>query len=163
MNRPAYLQALLLLAASVGLAQTSRGTIAGFVTDAQGAAIANATVTAKDNVGADNRPVITNSAGEYRIEAVNPSVYTVTVTAPGFATGKVENVRVEGSVVTSINPRLEAGTVSQTVEVSAAAQTIHTDSGDITHTVSAAEIENLPLASLNAIALAGTEPGVTIP
>src|SRR5712691_5218788 len=161
--RFALAPAVLILAASIGYAQTSKGTIAGTVVDPTGAYIANATVAAKDNLKAESRTVTTNSGGEYRIEAINPSTYTLTISAPGFATSKVENVRVEGSVITSINAQLQVGTVDQSVEVFAAAETTQTDSGDINKTVSTVEVQNLPLAGLNPIALARTEPGVTRP
>jgi hypothetical protein len=159
----AFLAAVLILTAAMSFGQTSKGTIAGVVTDPSGATIPGATVTAKDNLGADTRTVTTNSAGEYRIEAVNPSTYTVTVTAAGFASNKIENVGVGASVVTSINSQLEVGTVGQSIEVVAASLTIQTDSGDITKTVSTVEIQNLPLSSLNPIEIARTEPGVIRP
>jgi hypothetical protein len=158
-----FAMAVVAMTASMSFGQTSKGTLAGTVTDPSGATVANATVTAKDNSGAESRTVTTNMAGEYRIEAISPSVYTVSITAPGFATSRIENVRVDGSVVTSINAQLEVGTVGQTVEVSSAAATIQTESGDINKTVSSVEIQNLPLNGLNPIELARTEPGVIRP
>lgn len=161
--RLTLLPVVLALTASISLAQTSKGTIAGTVTDPKGAVIANATVEAKDNVGSEDRTVTTNSTGEYRIDAVNPSVYTITVSASGFSTSKLQDVRVEGTVVTSVNPQLQVGQVSQTVEVLANALTVQTESGDLTKSVSTAEIANLPISSLNAIQLVLTEPGVSNP
>ena len=86
--KAALVSTVLLLTASIGFGQTSKGTLAGTVTDPSGATVANATVSAKDDLGPESRTVSTNSAGEYRIEAINPSTYTVTVSAPGFATTK---------------------------------------------------------------------------
>src|SRR5215469_14698544 len=161
MNQLRFAFALVVLTASLSFAQTSKGTIAGTVTDPSGATVANATVTAKDNFGAESRTVSTNTEGEYRIEAINPSVYTVSVEAPGFATNRIQNVRVAGSIVTSINPQLEVGTVGQTVEVSAAAETIQTESGELSKTVSTVEVQSLPLLGLNPTAIVQTQPGVT--
>jgi outer membrane receptor protein involved in Fe transport len=165
MNRIRWMLLLMvaILTTASSFAQTSKGTLAGVVTDPTGAVIGSATVTAQDNLGAEKRTVTTNSAGEYRIEAITSSTYTLTVTAPGFTTKKIDNVHVEGSVVTSIAAQMEVGTVGQTVEVQASAQTIQTESGDITQTVSAVEIQNLPINSLNPIELAATEPGVVVP
>ncbi len=157
------LPVVLVLTASISIAQTSKGTLAGTVTDQRGASISNATVVAKDNSGAENRTVTANSSGEYRIEGINPSVYTVTVSATGFSTSKLNNVRVEGSVVTSVNPRLEVGPVSTVIEVLASPAAIQTESGDLTKTVSTVEVQNLPISSENVIALVRTEPGVTTP
>ena len=62
-------------------AQTSKGTIAGTVTDSSGAVVVGASVTAKDTVGGETRTATTGNNGEFRIEAINPSKYDITVTS----------------------------------------------------------------------------------
>jgi hypothetical protein len=163
MNRArlALVSATLTVAALIAFGQTSKGTLAGIVTDPSGATVANATVSAKDDLGPESRTVTTNSAGEYRIEAINPSTFTVSVSAPGFATSRIANVHVEGSVITSINAQLEVGTVGQTVEVSSAAATVQTESGELSKTVSTIEVQALPLLGLNPTSIVQTQPGVT--
>lgn len=140
--------------------QTSKGTIAGVVTDQSGAVIPNADVMAKDELGAETRAVKTGTSGEYRIEAINPSTYTVTVKAGGFATKAVNGLVVSGSIVTSLNVRLDVGGLQQTVSVEATAAQIHTESGELAGTVSSKEITELPIGSLNPISLVLTQPGV---
>ncbi|HVW85516.1 MAG TPA: TonB-dependent receptor [Bryobacteraceae bacterium] len=139
--------------------QTSKGTIAGTVTDPSGSAISGATVTAKDNLGAETRTVKTGSNGEYRVEAITPSNYTVTAGAPGFSQKEISNLSVEGSVVTSLNISLEVGAVSQTVSVEASGAQIQTDSGELSQTITTEEIAKLPVNSLNPIDLVLTQPG----
>src|SRR6516164_8476293 len=89
------------LALTEGFAQTSQGTIAGTVTDPTGAVVIEATVTAKNVNGSDNRTVKTGSNGEYRIDAVTPSTYTVSISKTGFSTKQIGDVAVAASVVTS--------------------------------------------------------------
>lgn len=151
---------LCLLFCVLAHAQTSQGTIAGTVTDPSGAAVAGATVTAKNVTGSDNRTVKTGSKGEYRIETVNPSTYLVTVDAPGFQTQNIERVIVTGSVVTSVNATLQVGSVSTTVNVESSTALVQTDSGEISHSISSREVADMPIPTGNPIDLVLTEPGV---
>lgn len=142
------------------VAQTSQGTIAGAVTDPSGAAIAGATVTAKNILGSDNRTVMTGPNGEYRVEAVTPSTYTVSVSKPGFNTNEIRDIAVPASVVTSVNTQLTVGNVSQTITVEAGGATIQTDSGELSHTITSQEVSQLPIVTGNPIDLVLTEAGI---
>jgi hypothetical protein len=141
-------------------AQTSNGTIAGVVTDQTGAAVVNATVTAKSLATGSSRSAQTNSVGAYRIESLIPGGYTLTAKAPSFATTSVQNVTVVGSTITSINAELKPGAASETVEVQASAEALQTESGELSHTIPTKEINSLPISSLNPYSLAATLPGV---
>ena len=83
----------LLLALSVAMlfaigaslqAQVDTGWIAGTVTDASGAVVPNASVTAKSVATGAERTVQTNSSGQYTIPALIPGQYEVSVKAPNF-------------------------------------------------------------------------------
>lgn len=142
-------------------AQTSKGTLAGTILDDSGSAVANAQVTAKDTQGAELRTVQSGPAGEYRIEAITPSTYTITVSATGFSKKEISGVRVQSSLVTSQNVTLEVGVTEQTVSVEASGTPIQTESGELSQTISVAEIAKLPINSLNPIDLVLTQPGVS--
>ncbi len=152
--------AFALLATSVSWGQTSKGTIAGTILDSSGGVISGAQVTAKDTQGAESRTVTSGPGGEYRIDAVTPSIYALTVTAPGFSRQQVSRVDVRSSVITSQNVTLQVGTAEQTVSVEASGAQIQTESGELSGTVSAAEIAKLPVNTLNPIDLVLTQPGV---
>ena len=149
-----------LLTASVVWGQTSKGTIAGTILDSSGAAVPSAQVTAKDTQGAESRTVTSGLGGEYRIDAITPSIYTITASAPGFNQKEVGNINVQSSVTTSQNITLEVGAVGQTVAVEASGAQIQTESGELSSTISAQEIAKLPINSLNPIDLVLTQPGV---
>ncbi len=151
---------VLLLTASLSFGQTSNGTIAGVVADQSGAVIQNATVTAVSLQTGDTRTVTSNQIGAYRIDSVPSGNYTVTVKSKGFATTSVKSITVNASVVTSLNVTLKLG-VSETVEVQAEAQTLQTESGEISNNISNTEVENLPISNLNPYSLAVTLPGVS--
>jgi len=69
--------------------QAIYGSIYGQVTDASGAAIANATVTVTNVAKGTSVQTTTNSVGEYSAEHLIPDVYDVAVAAGGLAYGAV--------------------------------------------------------------------------
>lgn len=102
------------LAPQAANAQTSRGTISGIVTDASGAAIPNASVTLTGNI---SRSAVTNDAGLYRFDAVEPGEYSIEIAASGFKRAQKLNVVSAGGQVTSVDAQLEVGETSTVVEV----------------------------------------------
>jgi hypothetical protein len=140
-------------------AQTSKGTIAGTVTDATGAGVPGATVTARDTLGGETRTTTTGGFGEYRITAVLPSIYQVKVSAQGFTSVVLDHVEVGASVEKSLDVRLEVSGTSQTITVDSAGTTLQTETAELSSDISKMEIHELPIPSLNPISLVLTEPG----
>src|ERR1043166_2246521 len=140
-------------------AQTSKGTIAGTVTDPSGGAVSGATVTAQSTQLGENRNTVTGTYGEYRISAVLPGIYQVKITANGFATVVLDGVEVGASVEKSLDVRMEVSSSSQTITVEATGATLQTESAELSGSISKTEIQQLPINSLNPISLVLTEPG----
>ncbi len=87
------LVAALLLACSVsGFAQQSSGTLRGQVADEFGGLIVGATISVADPNGVQ-KTANTDAEGNYAFPSLPPGRYTITATAPGFAT--YENLEVE--------------------------------------------------------------------
>jgi hypothetical protein len=156
---------LFVLLALVGasIAQTSLGTIAGIVTDQQGAVIQNATVNAVSNATGEKHTTTTNTLGAYRIEAVGPGPYTITVKAERFSELKISGAVVDASITTTVNANLKVGISEQVVTVETSGELLHTEDGAITHNISTEEIRSIPIGNLNPISLVLTEPGVIQP
>lgn len=146
-------------------AQTSNGAIAGTVTDKSGGAVVKATVTATSkDLGTVLGSAFTDASGGYRIDALIPGNYRVSVKADGFAELKVNDVDVRGSYTTTVNGILEVGSVTSSVLVEASAgQELQTQSGDLSKAFSEPEIQNLPYSNLNPISLVLTQAGVAGP
>ena len=159
-----YVLALLVVfALAVGgtlFAQTTKGTIAGVVTDAQGLVVPGATVNASAAEGGDVRSTTTGSNGEYRIEALNLGKYVVKVVAKGFAETIVRDVVVNASVITAANVELKVAGGNETVTVEAGAETIQTESGELSKSIPQVDVKDLPYSTLNPYQLATTLPGV---
>ncbi|QNI30559.1 carboxypeptidase regulatory-like domain-containing protein [Alloacidobacterium dinghuense] len=151
---------LLLMAGTSLIAQTSKGTLAGVVRDASGAVVANATVTIESQLTGEVRTAQTNGGGEYRLDAINPSLYTINTSAQGFAANQIKDVEVTPSVVTSRDIMLSVGTVTGTVTVQGTTNGINLENGQLSGTIDTSDLKTLPIFSLNPIELATTIPGV---
>src|SRR5664279_6483254 len=80
----AFLLAIFVLVAASAFAQsTTEGAIAGSIYDPQGAVVAGATVTVRNNGTNQEQTATTDSTGYFRITKLSPASYTVSVTAQG--------------------------------------------------------------------------------
>jgi outer membrane receptor protein involved in Fe transport len=116
-RRILVLSIAVLFFAIASFAQLTRGTILGSVQDPSGAVIANATVkivNADTNIA---RSTTTNGDGLYRFPGVDPGIYSVTFTAPGFTETKLNNVEVKTSQEVTLNQQLGLSTAATSVEV----------------------------------------------
>src|SRR5271165_4037188 len=111
------LVAILSTIPGIAVAQTSNGTVAGTVVDAKGAAVSRAIVSIAGAHTGVGRSTTTNTAGGYRFDSVLLDTYTVTAEAPSFSKRSITNVVVNASVITSVNPVLAPGAVTETVQV----------------------------------------------
>lgn len=143
------------------MAQTSYGSIAGDVTDSTGAAIPGAQVIMLNTGTGEKHTITTTGKGSFLVDSVGTGIYSVTVTAPSFSKTVIDKITVNASVLTSVNAVLNVGAATDVVEVSSERTQLQTETGELSTTISAREISELPVNSLNAYALALTLPGVT--
>ena len=87
--------------------------LTGTVKDAQGALIPKAQVLAKHDQTKAEFLVIANDEGGWSIPAVQNGSYTVTVTANGFKSTVIQNVKVDAGTTASVNATLEVGGTSE--------------------------------------------------
>ena len=100
---------------------TNTGSIAGIVTDPQGAAVVGATVTITDPTTNVSRTAVANDVGRYVFVDVPPAAYNVSISKTGFRVSKALNQKVNVGLTLTLNVTLELGSVTETVEVSATA------------------------------------------
>lgn len=134
------------------------GDISGTVTDPTGAAVPNATVTVTSKATGVAETVSTNAAGDYRVPLLKPGEYTEVVKANGFQQASLD-ISVTQGTVSSGNVRLTVGSQSQTVEVTAAAPILHTDSADLSTVFSMEQVQSLPNPGQDLTFVAQTAPG----
>ncbi|HTS78327.1 MAG TPA: TonB-dependent receptor [Bryobacteraceae bacterium] len=152
---------LFVLLASAVWAQTFRGALNGSVADTTGAAIPGASVRLDNPATGTSRTVTTTTAGEYNFPDLPTGIYTLTVSANGFATKKVENITIAVTKTTAINVQLGIAQQQQTVEVSAAAANLDTTSSDLSAVVNDQTVQDLPINGRDFRQMIKLAPGVT--
>jgi hypothetical protein len=91
---------------------------AGVVRDSSGAVLPGVTVEAFSPALIEGvRSVVTNGAGQYRIENLRPGVYTVTFALPGFSMIRRERLEMAGSRVVTVDIQMTVGGVQETITV----------------------------------------------
>jgi hypothetical protein len=144
---------------SEAYAQTVTGSIVGIVTDPSGAVLPGAQVSAKNLDTGVIAPAKTNSQGFYRIDFLPIGRYQVRVEANGFNTETLPPFTLEVLQTANFNVRLQVGSSSTTVSVSAAAPILNTDNPTLGTTLTANEIQNFPSNGLDFSALTLYVPG----
>ncbi|HET7206986.1 MAG TPA: carboxypeptidase regulatory-like domain-containing protein, partial [Terriglobales bacterium] len=147
-----------LVVSGVVLAQSDLGRISGFVKDPSGATVANAKVTIRNSTGID-RQVTTNESGYYVISNVPPGLYTMIAEAAGFQKFESTNNKLDPSADLVIDAQLVVGSANQTVEVSASAVVLQTESATVQKLVTRQQLDSLELNGRNPIFMANLVPG----
>ena len=140
-------------------AQTSFGTIIGTVTDPSQAAVPGVSITVTNNQTALSRKVESDSLGNYRVESLLPGMYTIRAEHTGFQAAEVTSTQVQVAVISTVNIVLQVGTVTQTVEVTAAAPLLQTASATVGTVVNNTSVVTLPLNGRNFTELISLVPG----
>ncbi len=157
-----YLFGLLLtLGAAPLVAQTTNATMTGIVTDASGGVVANATVTATNTASGVTRNAATNEAGLYTLASLLPGTYDLKVTMQGFKTKIQTGVVLETGAVVKADVTLEVGSVTESVEVTAAAPMMQTQETSVAGVVTQQQLERIPVNGRNYTRLLVLMPGTS--
>jgi hypothetical protein len=151
-----------LIAASAMAQQPATATLGGIVTDANGALITGAQVSATHKATGVRRETTTDEEGRYALTNLSPGEYEVSIQATGFAR-KVSEAPIAlqvGQSVTldtslEIDPKQEYVTTDMVGEI----PLIDTMSSDVDGVIAQRAIENLPLNGRNFLELALLVPG----
>jgi hypothetical protein len=141
-------------------AQQTLGSLNGTVTDASGAAVPGAVVTATDDAIGLTRTTKAQSNGYFQIFNLPVGTYKVTAKHDGFDTMELIGIEVQEAQAKTVNVPLKVGQVSQSIEVTANPLLNATDATN-GYTLDAAQIELTPLATGSFTQLAILSPGVS--
>ncbi len=130
-------------------------TIFGIVVDQNGAAIPGAEVTA------NTRRTTTDDRGRYRLIQLEPGLYTIRVSASGFATQEVTEISTTSGQSLGFDLTLIPSTVMAETVVVTATTAIDTKRTVVGATLTLRETESLPLPSRSVLDLVFTLPGIT--
>ena len=151
--------ALLLMCVGTARAQTG-SSLSGVVVDGGGGIIPGATVSVKNAATGVTVETVTNNAGAFSVPAIDVGTYTVTVSLTGFKTAVLNDVRIVTGTQTSIKATLEIGALNETVEVSSRAELVQSQSPQVSSTLVAQQLNEVPLTSRNALYALNMLPGV---
>jgi hypothetical protein len=135
--------------------------IRGVVTDQSGALVANATVTITNDGTNIAQSAQTDEHGQYFLQGLRPSVYTIKAHASGFQIAEKKNIVLQVDQQTTVDFVLHPGGVSETIEVTQAAPLLDTESATLGTNISNEYVHELPLANRNFFGLTFLAAGVT--
>ncbi|MEJ7615730.1 MAG: carboxypeptidase-like regulatory domain-containing protein [Pyrinomonadaceae bacterium] len=163
--------AVLVLAAAVltsllspsTMAQTATSSVRGTLTDAQGAAVAGASITLTSTETNAVRTQTTNENGTFAFDLISPGAYRLEAEGSGFKKAVITDVRALVAKPTEVNVQLEIGTVAESVTVSSGTGEVllNTQDASLGNNFESQQITQLPLESRNVVQLLSLQPGVT--
>lgn len=140
-------------------AQEFRGTIAGTITDPNGAVVPGASVTVKNVATNITSSTTSNDEGVYTVPLLPSGAYTVSATGNGFKTSTIENVTVQVDDRLTIDIQLQVGAAAE-VNIVAGGDVIEQGSVTTGTLVTSRQIEELPLAEGAPYTLSTQAPGI---
>jgi hypothetical protein len=156
-----FLLALVLAGwSSLSAQATATGNIVGIVTDATGAALPGATVTATNTATNAQRTTTTGAGGQYRFDLLSAGVYTLKTTSNGFSPTEEKDLQLLVGTTVTANLPMKTGTIATSVEVTANNQLMDIEKMDSSTAVSPRQIVDLPLNGRDIANLAILAPGV---
>jgi hypothetical protein len=140
-------------------AQNFRGGINGNVTDPSGAVVPGASVEVVNAETGVTWKAVTSSGGEFEFQGMPIGAYTITVTAAGFKTEKVEAVPVSAGTIYTLPVKLSITATAQTVEVSASALALDTTSTVQTTDIPSETVQDVPMNGRDFTQMIAVIPG----
>ena len=128
------------------MAQGDRGTLTGLVTDNSGSVIPVVVVTA---VNMDSNSVFksaTTGAGAYTVPNLPIGNYRLEFVAPGFKKLERSSMQLTQGQVLRLDMILEIGSVTETIEVTAVASGIETDTPRVSTNMPNSQLRDLPIS-----------------
>jgi hypothetical protein len=151
---------LWLAAASASAQDTGQGTISGTVTDSSGAVIIGANLTITNTATNVSQGSVSNSTGYFEVNNLNPGVYSILATAPGFDRLMRTGITLETGARVGVPLQLKPGRNVQTITVNADAALLNTESGSSGQVLTTRELEEIPVSGSSPSWLALIAPGV---
>ncbi len=142
-------------------AQVASAELNGTVVDTTGAGVPNAKVTLSNTATNVARDTVTGSTGHYIVSLLPPGDYVITVEAVGFRKLVQRGLSLQINQQAQLDLTLQVGEVAESMEVSAQAPLLQSESSSLGTVVNEKLVNQLPLNGRNFIQLATLSPGVT--
>jgi hypothetical protein len=161
MRQKSALYALVLCLVCAGVARPQAvGTIVGAITDPSGASVPAAQITLTQTETGAVHSVTADALGYYLAPALRPARYELAVTATGFRGFRQTDIVLQADQTLTLNVRLQVGSSSESISVSAEAPQVDTYTPTLKQVVDEKRMVELPLNGRNAASLTTLVAGV---
>jgi hypothetical protein len=150
----------LFLVCATGYSQSDVGSISGFVRDKSGAVVPNASVTVRNEGTDESHTVTSDPGGHYSVPNLAPATYSISAVANGFSKFVSVHNPLGASTALAVDATLATGSVSETVEVTATAVVLQTESGSLQSEISGRTITDQQLNGRNPLYIGALIPGM---
>jgi hypothetical protein len=145
------------------LGQQITASITGTVEDSAGAALNDATVTARDTERGTSSSTKTTQGGVFNFNSLPIGTYEVKAEAPGFNTQVLPPITVVLNQRARLEFKMNVGAVTNTVQVTSEAPQLQADTTQVSTLIDANTIVGIPLATRNYVELTLLAPGSVTP
>jgi outer membrane receptor for ferrienterochelin and colicin len=142
-------------------AQTTGGSVQGFITDESGAPLPGAMITAVQTARGNTRTATSDSSGFYRFTELPVGPYEFTVTLSSFSTQVRSGINILVGQQASLNFTLKLSPVEETITVVDDVPVVEPTKTAIGATITEEQIDDLPLRDRNFVNLSKLSPGIT--
>jgi hypothetical protein len=136
------------------------GSIVGTVIDNSGAVIPNAKVTLTNAGTGERSTSSSNAEGNYQFPNLNPGNYRIEVEQSSFKRLIRQPIIVDVQATVRVDTRLQPGSASQIIEVTADSPLLQTQEASLGTEVEGRVVQDAPLNGRNVLNLAELAPGV---
>ena len=146
--------------AAVLFSQEFRATISGHVFDASNAGVPNTKLQAVNVDTNETTSATSDSSGAFSIPFLRPGNYRLTASATGFKQYTQDRITVEAAKVAGIDIHLEVGAITESIEVTAQAALLETQSASRGGVINETQVAEMPLNARNPFMLGVMMAGV---
>ncbi|MBC7928643.1 MAG: TonB-dependent receptor, partial [Bryobacteraceae bacterium] len=150
---------LFCIAAASAWSQMVNGTIAGTVTDQGGAIVSGARVVLVNEATGFTRELRANDSGQYVASSIPTGEYVITVELTGFQRLRRSGIRLTAADSLTVDLQLSIGNVQETIEVTATAPLVQSQTAAVSNLVTNQQMVEMPLNGRTFTSLVLLTPG----
>ncbi len=154
--------AALALTAIPAAAQTVTATVVGTVRDPSGAAVPGAAITIVEKATGGTQRALSGANGDFTVPQLKPGVYQIAAEARGFKKTVTTDIELLVNQTARVDLTLQVGDVSESIEVTAAAPLVASETSSVGQVIDSRQMADLPLKGRSFYTLAVLAPG-TVP
>lgn len=151
---------VLLAAAATAFGQGSSTSLQGTVTDPSGSAIAGARVVLANDESKIERTTDTDARGEYRLLALPPGTYKLTVNFRGFSQYVQTGLQLLVNTPATVNVQLKVGATTENITVTSEAPALNAVDASLGNSFGETQVKEVPIEARNVPELLSLQAGV---